>query len=399
VVLGPEISPNFAFSTVEFLRVPLYKHNLPGKNKFTFLKKPNIKGSSLMAKLDYIRVQGPEPHRGRAQALLKAHPELMKLCGPTPSTSFFVFLVVGIQIALAYALKDQHWGWLLLAAWTVGAVANHALWVLIHDLTHNLVFRKAAPNCLLQIFANLPIVFPAAISFRTYHLQHHRYQGMPNRDADLAVDFEAKLVGNSTIGKALWLMNFWLFQSLRVRQLKEISFFGGWMALNVVVQIAFDIAIVHFMGWGALGYLFMASIFSVGFHPLGARWIQEHYVMQPGQETYSYYGPLNKVAFNVGFHNEHHDMMAVPWSRLPQVKKIAPEFYDSLYSHQSWTGLWLKFLFDKNLSLYSRAVRVDQKGPDVNWPKPKNWVEPATAKSSNSPETISMDPSRDPATA
>jgi sphingolipid delta-4 desaturase len=90
---------------------------------------------------------------------------------------------------------------------------------------------------------------------------------------------------------------------------------------------------------------------------VGARWIQEHYVMVPGQETYSYYGPLNKFCYNVGYHNEHHDLMMVPWSKLPELKRMAPEFYDNLYAHQSWTKLLLKFIFTPELNLYSRVVR------------------------------------------
>ena len=75
----------------------------------------------------------------------------------------------------------------------------------------------------------------------------------------------------------------------------------------------------------------LASLFfSVGLHILGARWIQEHYLLHPPQETYSYYGPLNLVAFNVGYHNEHHDCPSIPWNKLPTIRKIAPEFYENL---------------------------------------------------------------------
>jgi sphingolipid delta-4 desaturase len=119
-------------------------------------------------------------------------------------------------------------------------------------------------------------------------------------------------------------------------------------------------AIAWFLGAQSFVYLVASFFFSVGLHPLGARWIQEHYLTQGEQETYSYYGVLNHVAFNVGFHNEHHDFPSVPWNRLPDIKKTAPGFYDHLSSHTSWTKLFLRFLFDQEISLFSRVVRKNR---------------------------------------
>src|SRR5207342_2932808 len=80
------------------------------------------------------------------------------------------------------------------------------------------------------------------------------------------------------------------------------------------MQAAFDVAIIMLFGWKAFFFLLISFFFSVGLHPLGARWIQEHYLtLDEDQETYSYYGPLNTLAFNVGYHNEHHDS---PTSRV-----------------------------------------------------------------------------------
>jgi len=308
--------------------------------------------------LDYIYVDGPEPHVQRGQEILAAHPEIGKLLGPYWPTGLFVFLLVGFQIFLAYAVSLGSWWWVFPAAYLVGTVVCHALWVLIHDCTHNLVFKTPLPNKFLQIFANLPHILPSAMSFRKYHLRHHRYQGDPQLDADLASRFEARLAGRSALGKAFWLLFFFAFQSTRVGRLNQIKFLDPWTLLNMLVAFSFDAAVVLIFGWKALVFLFLSSIFSVGLHPLGARWIQEHFVVHPGQETFSYYGPLNKLAFNVGYHNEHHDFMRVCWKQLPQIRAMAPEFYNNLYYHTSWTKLLMRFLWDPKITLYSRAVRV-----------------------------------------
>ena len=60
---------------------------------------------------------------------------------------------------------------------------------------------------------------------------------------------------------------------------------------------------------------------------------------------------------NIGYHNEHHDFPFVPWNRLPRLKAIVPEVYDVLPSHRSWFKLWLRFLTDPRLSLFSRVAR------------------------------------------
>ena len=117
------------------------------------------------------------------------------------------------------------------------------------------------------------------------------------------------------------------------------------------------VAFVWAFGWAPAGYLLASTILAVGLHPLGARWIQEHYVFTPGQETYSYYGPLNKVSFNVGYHNEHHDLVSTPWARLPRIRAVAPEFYEPLRAHYSWTALLVEFPSDRRITLFSRIVR------------------------------------------
>ena len=138
----------------------------------------------------------------------------------------------------------------------------------------------------------------------------------------------------------------------------KMAFWDNWMPINVVACLGYGFLVGYFFGVVGLVYLLGSFTFSVGLHPLGGRWVQEHYLVEGEQETYSYYGPLNFLALNVGYHNEHHDFPAVPWSNLPKVRAIAPEYYDTLVYHTSWTKLWLRFIFDKKLSLYSRAERT-----------------------------------------
>ena len=105
-----------------------------------------------------------------------------------------------------------------------------------------------------------------------------------------------------------------------------------------------------FAGWSGLLYLLLSMFFAGSLHPTAGHFISEHYVFEEGQETYSYYGPLNKITFNVGYHNEHHDFPTIPGSRLPKLKKMAPEFYDNLHSHDSWVGVIYGFLFNKDIA-------------------------------------------------
>jgi sphingolipid delta-4 desaturase len=67
---------------------------------------------------------------------------------------------------------------------------------------------------------------------------------------------------------------------------------------------------------------------------------------------------MNRLALNVGYHNEHHDFPSVPWNRLPRIQRMAPEFYDSLVPSHCWSWLWLKFICDPRYSLYSRVIRA-----------------------------------------
>jgi sphingolipid 4-desaturase/C4-monooxygenase len=310
--------------------------------------------------LNFITVDYPEPHIGRAKEIIAAHPEVKELFGPTTSTFWITVGIVALQFGVALALGhfNQPIWVVLLAAYIVGAFAHHALFVVIHECAHNLVFTSTRGNLLCGIFANLPMVFPSSVSFKKYHLMHHRHQGKFMLDADLPDAWEGRLFGTTRIGKMAWLLFFLVIEgATRPSRIKAVKLWDAWTVGAVTFEILAMAALVYFAGWIPFIYLTLSTIFSIGLHPVGARWIQEHFVFHENQETYSYYGPINKLCLNVGYHNEHHDLVRVPWSRLPKLKAMAPEFYNDLHSHRSWTILLMKFLFDPKVTFDRRVVR------------------------------------------
>jgi sphingolipid delta-4 desaturase len=325
-------------------------------------------------KNQFIFSANPEPHRARTKEILKKHPQIRELIGKNSMTFLAIIGLVVIQFALAILAANLSWLWLIVIAYGVGAFVCHSLFVLIHECVHKLVFKKHSANRIAAIIANLPLVFASAISFERYHIKHHSFQGVHELDGDLPNHWEAKLINNYFIGKVIWLLFYPIFQAFRLSRLKEIKPFDGWIATNWIIQVIAMTAIYYSFGPKAFVYLLISFFFSVGLHPLGARWIQEHYLTQGEQETYSYYGPMNSLAFNVGYHNEHHDFPSIPWNKLPAVKAQASGFYTNLHSHTSWVKLFFRFLFDKEISLFSRIVRnnrgkvllTDESKPDID---------------------------------
>jgi sphingolipid delta-4 desaturase len=310
---------------------------------------------------DFVHSTESEPHRIRTKRILREFPEMRDLIGRNPFTMLVILGIVGSMIALAWALRDSSWWLILAAAYLYGAFANHALFVMIHECVHNLLFKNRTANRVAGMIANLPHMVPGYASFEKYHIKHHSFQGIHELDADLPNRWEAKMINNYFIGKMMWLLFFPVFQATRVARIREINLWDNLLITNVVVQVIFDAAIWYFLGPQAFAFLFLSFWFSIGLHPVGARWVQEHYLtFDSEQETYSYYGPLNTVAFNVGFHNEHHDFPSVPWNRLPIIRKTAPGYYDTLLYHNSWTGLFFRFLFSQEISLFHRIVRKDR---------------------------------------
>jgi sphingolipid 4-desaturase/C4-monooxygenase len=297
-------------------------------------------------------------HRRRRAAILREWPEVRDLFGPCPSTALLALPIVLAQFLLAWAASEAPW-WLVLGlAYGVGAFLAHFLNVVIHECSHNLAFRSTAWNKLLAITVNLPGVLPSALPFRHYHLLHHRFLGQTGLDADVPAPWAIALVGRRRIGKIVWLLaqplTYSVINPLGVRRRLPLDI---WLATNLLVVIAADLAVAIWLGPGAVAYLGLSIYLAVGPHPTGAHILQEHINFEGREETSSYYGPINAISINHGFHVEHHDFPNVAGPRLARLRRIARQHYAGRFHHRSRIATLWRFITDRHIALDSRVIR------------------------------------------
>ncbi len=303
-----------------------------------------------------------EPHGRRRKELLARQPEIRALFGYDRRTAWVTFAVVLAQLLLAAAFGWQHqtggaagrWWAVLLGSCLIGAPLTHWLAMAIHETSHRLAARTAWANTAIALIANTAMVLPLAMTFNRYHLNHHTRLGVLGEDTDLPIAFERAHIRNSIARKLVWLFFHPLVYLLRGLTFAKPPSRGE--LLNGVLSLAVDVVLTQALGGTALAYLALSFFFALGLHPVAGHFIHEHYTFSRGQETSSYYGPLNWITFNVGYHNEHHDFMNIPGWRLPELKARVPE-YSLLTSDDSWTHVLWQFVTDPKLGYSSRIVR------------------------------------------
>ncbi|HYM02622.1 MAG TPA: fatty acid desaturase [Stellaceae bacterium] len=297
-------------------------------------------------------------HRARRIAILRDRPDVKTLFGTAPGVAAVAVAVVIGHVAIAAVLADRPIWIAGLAAFAVGAFLVHYLNVVIHECSHNLVFASPALNRICAIAVNLPAIVPSAMAFRHYHLLHHRFLGRRALDADAPLPWEVALVGGGRLRKALWLLAQPLFYGvIHPMQVRERVPIDGWLVANVLAVVACAVAVGYGLGWSAFLYLALSTYFAIGPHPTGAHTIQEHFAIAGGDETASYYGPVNAVSLNHGLHLEHHDFPNVPGSRLGALRRMAPQYYAGRFHYRSrLLSLWT-FVMDRAVTLDRRVLR------------------------------------------
>ncbi|HEY2413691.1 MAG TPA: fatty acid desaturase [Pirellulaceae bacterium] len=320
-------------------------------------------------------------HRERAKAMIKAHPEIKELFGNDPTTAFWCLTAAGAQLAMALAVSRISWWGMLLAAYFVGSSINVMLFQLGHECVHGLVFKRPFWNRMLFTVTTLPMFLSGHHTWWPEHLVHHTDMGAKKdfisrrRTFFLATRITSPLfipyslimlvmqIARSVVGLAMYVGGSLLRGRLKPGKLTltvladehlvsgyERENFGLWAVGYPLLNLSACAAIFAIGGWKSLVYLLASQAFFTGFlQPYCLGWvlgISHFHGARRYQPTASHYGWLiNLLSFNAGLHVEHHDLMTIPWRRLPKLRQIATEFYDDLETIPSYTWLALQFVF------------------------------------------------------
>lgn len=302
------------------------------------------------------------PHVQRRINILKKYPMVRKLFGPDYRVVPIILLAALNQILLSWLIGSVESNFknnlfLLVTACVVGASLVDMLSIAVHECCHTLASGNVLGDKILGLVCNIGTPVPIAMSFRRYHTDHHAFQGSPERDPDIPLNWEIKLIKGSAWKKVLWLLTYPIMYAFRATVRGKTV--NEWEVVNLVFTITTNVAVVYFLGWRAFLYQVISFFYGFTFHPAASHFLQEHYTFDDGQETYNYHGKANLLFLNIGFHNEHHDFPSVACLRLPFLTKIAPEFYNPLVSYNSWTRFLYSFITDTNIGPQSRVVRKE----------------------------------------
>jgi sphingolipid delta-4 desaturase len=339
---------------IRALEQKLKNQKVGSVNNDTTLSKPHT----------FTWTETDEPHASRRRIILERYPQVAQLFGTEWRTFPLVMLLFTTQLSMAYLLRNASWPLIAICGWLIGGTFNHSLQLAVHEISHNLCFKTQVYNKILGIFANLVTGVPSSITFQKYHMDHHQFQGVDVLDTDVPTVAETHIF-TTPLTKSLWIFMQPLFYAFRP-VLVHPKPFGKWETINSVAAVVFNLLVIQYLGVKAMSYLIIGTFLGLGFHPAAGHFIAEHYEFVKGQETYSYYGFWNYFNFNVGYHNEHHDFPRIPWSRLPLLKKIAPEYYESLPSYDSYLAVFWTYITDPEIGPFSRVKRHQKDCKAVN---------------------------------
>ncbi|XP_074603576.1 uncharacterized protein LOC141857066 [Brevipalpus obovatus] len=337
------------------------------------------------------KIVAKDLHALRRKQILAKHPEIGDLIGHDPLFKWQVLFLVLFQIVTLILLRNVHnWLVLLLIGYFITGVINHALYIAIHEISHGQAFgsNRVHANLIFGLIANLPLILPISVEYKRHHSGHHQYLGKIKMDLDAPSDFERR-VFKTPLTKTVWLMINVIFAAFRHADSKPLGpKFTAYYILNITTQIICNFIIAYFCGLRMILFLAISWLLVIDFHPLIFQRIANHFYLFKSEdlrklrekrgssgveeqmeslESFSYYGLFNKLTFNTGYHVEHHDFPSIPCSKLPLVRKIAPEFYDNLPHYTSWTKVVRNFITDPSFGPWSYGEKMNNDSSTSCW--------------------------------
>jgi sphingolipid delta-4 desaturase len=273
----------------------------------------------------------------------------------------------------------------ILFIWLIGGTLLNSITLGMHEVSHNHAFKSFSHNRILSLICDLSIGLPVSESFRRYHHLHHYEFNKVGLDTDLPSNIERIIFKGTAciekrcfsihnyclftnknyvfiskkgkLGKFIWIILQGFFYSIRPNiikplQITKIQFLS--YILNIIRFI-----LLYQINIKAALFSIIAILIGTGLHPFASHFIAEHFYNENKYETASYYGWMNILTFNVGYHVEHHDFPHIPGSKLPLLHKITNEYKNDIPIIKSWFLYLIKFIMDDNISLDNRLFNTD----------------------------------------
>lgn len=311
-------------------------------------------------------------HNDMRRDALKSHPELAELSGSDPRTALALPFLLTVQWGIAWLVSDTNFWIVGLTAFFVGQFVYHSAASLIHETCHRLVFRGAKAKLGFDLALEFILTsYGKQLIYQHQHItSHHPYVG--DYDRDYEHEDICALQARQHVRRTHPVLQRGLTILTLILHLLPLGFMLGDLILPrlyawasgkpqkdpvqrytgsyptsaemrpfIAVSILSNLALLAVFGpWALLYHIWSLSIFlgKFGISNLGQS-LSEHPGMDMENPTRSTYGWINIPFFNTGYHNEHHSFPNVPWTRLPDLHKGAPEVFHAK-AEKSYLGSW-----------------------------------------------------------